>query len=171
MSDPRAEVLRWARSQIGTTDPAAYFADAAPAFTSMRGISWCQIGALWCLRQAGLTDWTHAIGGGWLSRLPVTRTPLPGDIEYLANSKAGHPVQHGCVFAGVTADGALVSIDFNVAGGTVAEKVRRAEWYSPRPVFYSIQRLVDAKLAADAEVKALEKHDTDPCLPPFPVEP
>jgi hypothetical protein len=147
--DYRGLVLEIARAEIGSTDPTPYFREAAPAFDGTAGVSWCQIGALFCLRRAGLTDWVHDIGGGWLGRLPLTDDPQPADLEVLERSKSGALVWHTCLFERRHPDGSLSSIDFNVGGGTVAEKTRRPEWYRPRPQFRSIQPLIDAALIRD----------------------
>jgi hypothetical protein len=86
----RARVVELARGEIGLSDAGKYWRDVlGPSWVGPYPKHWCGAFALWCLRQAGLTDWQWQVGKGFLSRLPQTRRPEPGDMGYV-----DQPFQH-----------------------------------------------------------------------------
>lgn len=99
---------------------------------------WCGAFALWAIKQAGLAlDVSWVIGKGFASALPITRSPLPGDVAYL-----DQPWQHHAIVERLDSD-TLTTIDGNQPD--VRRKIR------PRPrdmVFYSIQPYIDAYIEA-----------------------
>lgn len=129
----REAVVRIARAELDLSDATKYWRDvlqSGPPFPP----AWCGAFALWCLRQAGLTDWHWAIGKGFLWRLPRTETPLPGDLGY-----QDQPFQHH--FVVVEADQhTLTSVDGNQGKPGVQERHRAVG--SPKLVFYSIAPLL-----------------------------
>lgn len=141
--DYRAAVVAAARSQVGKRDLDTYFADAAPQFVNQKPPpSWCGIGALWCLHQAGLAkDKMWQTGLGFLLTkprpMPTTSEPKPGDIAYFDN------LQHQAVVLAVHPDTVDLA-NFNGAGGVVSlSNTDRAK----AKAFYSIQPHIDAAKA------------------------
>jgi hypothetical protein len=152
---------------LGTEDAEPYFRDAAPCYTdgAASGKSWCGIVALSVARSVGLTDWEWRDGRGFLYRLgwdQMTRKPAVGDICYL-----DRPHQHHCVVISVNhAEGTVLTVGGNegVPGavrGPTERKIR-----DKRLSFFSIRKWVDAAEKRDAEIRALEKADTDHGDPP-----
>lgn len=128
----RNKVLEFAKAEIDSTDRDKYCAGVGlrPPF---KGLSWCGIFALWCLRQAGLTVFNWRLGVGFVLPLglKLTKTPQPGDILVL--KKYWH---HGIVEK--VENGIVYSID-----GNLSNKVQR----KARPIntidyFYSIDTLI-----------------------------
>jgi hypothetical protein len=155
----REAVLDIARAELGTTDPARYFADAAPCYEpkDYDRKHWCQIFALYCYRKALLTRrlWVDQIGySGDL--VPVVRSKaLPADLTILQNNKYGVEVWHGAIFVGSDGD-TDHTIDGNTSTG-VDERERDVRIYKPRPGYYSIQRWVDALADALEAFKGIDK--------------
>lgn len=120
-------------------------------------ISWCGIFALYCLHGAGLAlDKNWVLGAGFILQqphpLPVTRSPLPGDIGYIAK-----PYQHHFIVESV--DGPLVhSID-----GNQPDIRRKTRGISSALTFYSIAPLLElAELPAPIA--------TPPVMSPFAIQ-
>lgn len=102
---------------------------------------WCGAFALWCLRAAGLCDWTWRASVGFLyvdddgkrsatPRLPITTTPEPGDVAYYQAK------QHYAIVSHIDGDN-VVTIDGNQPDIRLRErKLGAAEAY------FSIRELV-----------------------------
>jgi hypothetical protein len=128
----RGRAVRIAKAELGRGDPQRYASAAGGSVPT--GESWCGIFALWVLRQAGLTDWTWQWGWGFISKLPRTSNPQPGDIAFKQE-----PFQHQAVVE--KAKGGYVwTINGNSDGGRVVRKVHPISYWTE---FRSIQPLVD----------------------------
>jgi hypothetical protein len=136
MSDPRYTVIAVATAEVGTKDPIKYWLDALGSVPE-HNLAWCGLFALWCLRQAELTDWTWAIGKGFLYRLHRTSDPLVGDLVYFDK-----PYQHHAILRDII-DGDTVPLIQGNYGvpGHVAEST--CSLSAKNPVFFSIQSLID----------------------------
>lgn len=137
----RREVVRIACTQLGVRDPKPYWADVlGPGWRGPYPRHWCGAFALWCLRQAGLTDWRWTVGKGFLGdergrwRLATTKRPEPGDIGYIDK-----PFQHYFIVAEADAKEAA-SIDGNqgAAPGVVQERRRKLA----AATYFSIAKLL-----------------------------
>lgn len=139
-ADARARVVAIAQAELGDQDPDKYWRLVCPALMGHpHDVAWCGGFALWCLRTAGLCDWSWKIGSGFLEvkGLPKVSLPEPGDIGYLAKG-AHHFVVDHCQ------DGQVYSIDgnhFTAPREGVGTAVRRIVDVS---AFYSIRNLVPA---------------------------
>jgi hypothetical protein len=88
--------------------------------------------ALWCLRQAGLTDKTWVDGKGFaMGWLPVVQLPEPGDIAYF-NRFQHYAIVERCE------NGRVWLINGNGAGGKVTASDRPI---SDAALYFSIGRL------------------------------
>jgi len=137
----RDAVVQIARAEVGLSDASKYWRDvltSGPPYPP----HWCGAFALFCLRQAGLTDWHWEIGKGFLWRLRRTLDPQPGDIGY-----QDAPFQHHFVVTEADKH-TLESVDGNQ--GTPGVQVRHRAVGSPKFAFYSIASLLH------------ETTDTDP---------
>jgi len=148
MKDYRAELLEWAKGEVGPGRRADYWravygSDPGPK------LAWCGVFCLAGLHHVGLTDAKWILGQGFLYQLRRTTTPQPGDIGYL-----DQPFQHHYVVAEV-GEHTLTSIDGNQGTPGVQERHRAVNGKS---VFFSIQPLVDAV--------ELQSRDTEPPAPP-----
>jgi hypothetical protein len=140
----RERVVAIARGELGEQNPSKYYAEAAPIYlgTKPNEKSWCGVFALWCLRRAGLTDWTWKDGVGFVfdgktQRLPSVSLPEPGDIAYFARN------QHYAIVERVE-NGFVHTIDGN-AKTTPDEGVEtRRRPIGEAAAYYSIRRLVPA---------------------------
>lgn len=136
--DARARVVSLAQGEIGIQDPDKYWHLVCPALMGhAHDVAWCGGFALWCLRTAGLVDWSWKIGSGFLEvkGLPRVSLPEPGDIGYLAKN-AHHFVVVDCH------DGVVDSVD-----GNHIPAPREGVGVATRPIrdvtaFYSIRNLV-----------------------------
>lgn len=139
----RSRVVEIAASQIGVADPSPYWlAVFGSVPTSATGkVHWCGAFALWCLRQAGLTQrkWTKAKGFIWcdehgaFSRTPylsIVKRPEPGDIAYF-----DQPFQHYAIVEGLG-----VNLVYLIAGNL--PDVGRQTAPILRPAYYSIESLI-----------------------------
>ena len=100
-------------------------------------IAWCGIFALWVLHQAGLGEdvlWKYD-GRGFLSRLPQTSDPQPGDLAYISAK------QHHAIVEKVVGND-VYTLDGNSRGRQVAANVRPRSTFA---AFYSIQPLLDGE--------------------------
>lgn len=87
--DARAQIVAIAEAEIGLQDPDKYWQLVCPQLMgNPHKVAWCGGFALWCLRQAGLTDWSWQVWSGpgtpsgFLYHLLPTRHPKPGDMAY-----------------------------------------------------------------------------------------
>jgi len=139
----RDRVVELAVGELGLSDASKYWRDvltSGPPYPP----HWCGAFALWCVRQAGLTDWHWQIGKGFLWRLKRTATPEPGDIGYV-----DQPFQHH--FVVVEADRHTIgSVDGNQGHPGVQARSRATGKHS----YYSIASLLRTV------------SDTDPAPPP-----
>jgi hypothetical protein len=134
----RETVLQIANEYIGECDPLPFFEDCARQFVDDRSWterSWCGIFALYCLRKAGLVDWTWQTGVGFLYRLRSVSLPEPGDIAYFGAN------QHHAIVVEV-AQGKAKMIN-----GNGYPKPRRGVTVTTRPLsdaaaYYSIGKLI-----------------------------
>ena len=143
----RAGVVGIARAELGLSDASKYWRDvltSGPPFPP----SWCGAFALFCLRQAGLTEWHWEIGKGFLWRLKRTYDPQIGDCGYL-----DQPFQHHFVVTEVGTH-TLTSVDGNQGVPGVQERHRALP--NPHLVFYSI----DPLLRSDTEPAPPSAHPT-----------
>lgn len=137
-AEARARVVAIARGELGPQDPDKYWRLVQPALMgNPHGVAWCGGFALWCLRTAGLCDWTWKIGSGFLEvkGLPRVSPPQPGDIGYLTHNA------HHFIVEDVR-DGKVTSIDgnhFAAPAEGVGEATRALGEVS---AFYSIRNLV-----------------------------
>lgn len=113
--DPRLRVRQAARSQLGRTNSAPYWADVLPGQPSSGWPrDWCGAFALWALHQAGLAkDVSWIIGKGFLFLLPRTQNPQVGDIAYFDTN------QHHAVVVGVGPN-SVDLVNGNGTGGAVS---------------------------------------------------
>ena len=138
--DPRARVVAIAVGELDSDDWQHYQTEAAPVYPFGVRKSWCGIFALWCLRQAGLTEWLWKDRDGFVFRLGwrVTSSPQPGDIGVKHEPYAHHWVVERVDFVA----GIIHAIAGNGEGGEV---VRQQYSLGSREIdVYTIQRLVDA---------------------------
>lgn len=133
MKDYRAELLEWAKGEVGPGRRADYWRTVYGSDPGPK-LSWCGVFCLAGLHHVGLTDAKWILGQGFIYplKLPQTRTPSRGDICYLHS-----PFQHQFLFD-YEYDGKIHSVDGNQPD--VREKKRRPDGL----VFYSIQPLIDA---------------------------
>jgi len=131
----RARVVALAKSEVGKADVDRYAASACPGCVGSR-FEWCGVFALWALRTAGLTDWQWRIGSGFLTRLPTTSNPKPGDMAYFDS------YQHHAIVAGVRGE-TVDLINGNGQGGVVTESSAPK---GKAAAYYSIEQLIAAKL-------------------------
>ncbi len=125
--------------ELGKSDPAPYYESAGLGTNPANWPkAWCGIFCLWGLHEAGLAlDWVWEFDPaqkkyGFLYKLPITRSPQPGDIAYFAGKQHHAIVERVSYKLVTTIDGAQV-------GNTVARRTR-----SRRKVtaFYSIDPLL-----------------------------
>jgi hypothetical protein len=139
----RSKVLELATLELGNADPSKFWKDAFGQVPKKK-YAWCGIFALWCLRQAADCNWTWSIASdksGFLFRLNRTSDPLPGDIAYF-----DQPYQHHAIVREIKGD-ELFLIQGNYGfPGHVAES--QCSVSAKKPVFFSIQRIVDEALGS-----------------------
>jgi hypothetical protein len=145
MQEKRNEVIEIARTQLHVLDPVDYWQDAAAVPpTNYHKYAWCGIFALWCLRQAGLTErkWIAGKGFIWLddngksSKLPYLPIVHPsrcdvGDVVYFDK-----PFQHYALVEAIEKDWIHV-----IAGNT--PDVDQSKIRATKGQYYSIHRLVE----------------------------
>jgi hypothetical protein len=136
----RSKVLELATLELGNADASKYYRECLGQVPAKK-YAWCGIFALWCLREAADCKWTWAIGSGFLFRLNRTSDPLPGDIAYF-----DQPYQHHAIVREIKGD-ELFLIQGNYGfPGRVAES--QCSISAKKPVFFSIQRIVDEALGS-----------------------
>lgn len=140
----RAAVREWERYPEGRK--ALYYQETG----GEPGSDWCGIFILRSLQEAGLAKgvkWIQSRGFIDPLRLPVVKTPLPGDIVYVPS-----PFQHQAMVVSYDpATGMVTSIDGNQPG--IEPRVRFVQ--NGNIQFYSIQPLVDAAERESSFVGAL----------------
>ena len=133
---PCRELVLWfAYSQLDQRDPSPYWLDAYGQLPDVDTRAWCGVFDLWCLRQAGLTNWHWEAGKGFASRLHQTSEPQPGDVVYFDK-----PYQHHALL--VKVDGDLLHLiqgNYGAPGRVALSIVSRRQ---KRPLFYSIAQLL-----------------------------
>ena len=132
-SDVVNEAIReWERYPKGRPD---LYADEVGG---ARGAEWCGYFVLRSLQRAGLAKgvrWIQSKGFIDPLNLPITRSPLPGDVAYVAE-----PFQHEAVVVSYDPiTGMLTTMDGNQPA--IKPKVRFVQ--NGGIMFYSIQPLVD----------------------------
>ncbi len=132
---PRQRVADIARSQLGSTDNAKYWASALPG-QNPAGLSWCGAFTLWALHEAGLAlDTIWKLGVGFVSgKLPLTKNPEIGDIAYFTAN------QHYAVVLNV--DPIARTVELANGNGTGGKVTRSVVPFSSAAGFYSIAPLV-----------------------------
>lgn len=136
----RAAVVAAAVSQLGNTDPSAYWADVLPGKDPGEA-DWCGAFALWCLHQARLAlDWFWEIEQGFAlsdkhQSLPMTKSPLPGDMAYFDHN------QHMAVVERVTP----TTVNLVNGNGNAGAVTRSTELRSSVTAFFSIAPLLAEK--------------------------
>jgi hypothetical protein len=136
--DARARVVAIARAELGERDPDKYWVEVCPALVGRpHDVAWCGGFALWCLRHAGLVDWTWKPGMGFLELHGMPRVPLPepGDVAYFAKN------QHHAIVVGV-GGGFVELVNGN---GMTAPREGVTETRVPLlsvTAFYSIERVL-----------------------------
>ena len=134
----RQKVANAARSQVGSSDKAKYWASALPG-QNPAGLDWCGAFALWSLHAAGLAkDWFWQLGKGFLmtdkTKLPITTVPQVGDIAYFTTN------QHEAVVLSVDSNNKTVELaNGNSTGGKVT--ISNIPW-NKATAFFSITPLV-----------------------------
>jgi hypothetical protein len=75
------------RESKGTPRVSTYWREVLkPADQLTPPKDWCGAFVLWVLHTAGIAlDTKWAVGSGFLSHLPITKNPKPGDVAYLAH--------------------------------------------------------------------------------------
>jgi peptidoglycan hydrolase-like protein with peptidoglycan-binding domain len=135
VTDYRAELLEWAKGEVGRGRRADYWLSAL-GYDPGKGKAWCGAFCLAGLHHVGLAvDFKWGIDGSGMVgplKLRQTKTPSRGDIGYLHA-----PFQHHFLFDYLH-DGWYHSVDGNQPD--VREKQRRGD----KLVFFSIQPLIDA---------------------------
>ncbi len=137
-SDARARVVAIAQGELGDRDPDKYWRLVQPALMGHpHDVAWCGGFALWCLRMAGLCDWSWKIGSGFLEikGLPKISLPEPGDIGYLAKNA------HHFIVEDVH-DGKVFSIDGNHLAPPREGVGAAVRLLGDVTTFYSIRNLV-----------------------------
>lgn len=130
----RELVVKIAAAEVDGNLPGKYWLDVlGPDWRGPYPKHWCGAFALWCLREAGLTDWRWEVGKGFLWRLPRTTDPQPGDIGYL-----DQPFQHHFVVERADKH-TLTSIDGNQGAPGVQ---RRNRAINGKSTFFSIAPLL-----------------------------
>lgn len=133
---PRLRVAQAAKSQLGRTNAAPYWADVLPG-TPPSGYpkDWCGAFDLWALHQAGLAkNLNWVIGQGFLQNLSTTQNPQVGDTAYFDTN------EHHAVVTGVDrAAGTVSLVNGNGAGGAVSASVTPMSHVAG---FYSIAPLL-----------------------------
>lgn len=139
----RAGVVAAALSQVGASDPAKYWASAAPGVAVQRGIDWCGGFVLWALHQAGLAldrQWKFGLGFILVGPKPLafTKDPKLGDVAYFDKN------QHHAVISAVNGD-AVELVNGNGTAGKVSTSVisKAAHLSNQKNAFFSIQRLLN----------------------------
>ena len=131
----RAAVVKAAMGEVGSNDIQKYWSAAAPGALIAKGTSWCGGFALWALKQVGLaTNIFWEFGKGFLYHLPITHSPQPGDIAYVAQ-----PYQHHAVVESANTDGTVNLINGNGEGGKVSLSKTPMSHVT---AFYSIEPLI-----------------------------
>ncbi len=134
----RSRVVAIARAELGIQDPQKYIRDAAPMYVGLppNAKAWCGIFALWCYRQAGLTDkkWVDRLGfaEGYLPH--VFGIPEPGDLAYYERG------QHYAIVERV-ADGYVYTIDGNAKTAPLEGVETRRRPITEAKGYYSIRNL------------------------------
>lgn len=133
----RAEVVRIAGSQLGSTDASPYWTEVYGSYPG-KTFAWCGVFALWVLHQAGLTKAKWLTGPkeyGFIYplKLPMVASPKPGDIAYFNKN------QHQAIVASVSGNGWVTLINGNGEGGAVTESQ-----VAVVTAFYSITKLIEA---------------------------
>ena len=139
MNELRSKLCEIAYCELGNTATAPYWLDVQGSNPGKK-YAWCGVFYLWCLRRLELCDWKWP--GLYFSRkLHTTTDPQPGDLAYF-----DQPFQHHAMVQSV--DGDTVNLIQGNYGtpGRVDESVCNIK--AKHPVFYSIQPLVDAKMAS-----------------------
>lgn len=142
--DARARVLAIARGELGEQDPNKYYRDAAPQFAD-RGlehkVSWCGVFALWCLRQAGLTDATWSSSpsrpGFAPEILKATHDPEPGDVAVFSH------LWHHAIVAELPGDGTVRTVDGNTLPAPLEGVAERTHPIAAVFAFYSLRPLIE----------------------------
>lgn len=143
--DKRAEVLSIAAGELGTKDPSPYWLDTYGSVPE-HAYQWCGVFALWCLRQAGLTEWKWIAGPGFLlnhgsDNLRRTLQPEPGDVAYI-----DAPFRHHALVQRRQGD-TVYLIQGNCGWpGHVAESTMSIK--AKQPAFFSIAQWLDGETAA-----------------------
>ena len=133
-TDPRELVLWFARSQLGSTDARPYWLDAWGHLPD-HALAWCGVFALWCLRQAQITDWTWVLGKGFAYKLGRAKVPQPGDVAYFDK-----PYQHHALVVSIDNDALyLIQGNYGVPGRVALSLVSVK---AKRPAYYSLARLL-----------------------------
>lgn len=133
----RQTILSVASNEIGPQDPKKYWLDVIPEHPGFSG-AWCGGFTLWVLHQAGVAkDISWEMGKGYCYRLPITNSPLPGDIAYF-----DQPYQHHAIVESIDGN-VLNTIDGNQPGNTVARRTRPRDTVT---AFYSIEPLLSASM-------------------------
>jgi hypothetical protein len=135
--DARARVVEIARGELGPQDPDKYWAVVCPALVGHEHtIAWCGGFALWCLREAGLTDLSWVVGKGFVGHLRSTALPEPGDVAVF-----GAPLWHHAIVTGF-GDGHVETIDGNTMPFPLEGVTAKRHPITPAAAFYSIASLI-----------------------------
>lgn len=141
MNELRDKLLQIAYAELGNSDPHRYWLEAfgSDPNTPKRKLSWCGIFCLYCMRKLELCDWMWITGKGFLFRLHITTKPQPGDIAYF-----NAPFQHHALVQSVEGNTLkLIQGNYGTPGHVGESTCSIAE---KRPVFYSIEPLIQARL-------------------------
>jgi hypothetical protein len=143
----RQLILDTATSLIGNPNPDMFWKDALPGYLpgAQKGLAWCGVFNLYCLRQAGVTTRKWKLGYGFLSvapALPQTADPQMGDTAYFHT-----PFQHHAIIDRIEGE-TLYTVDGNQGA---PQTVRRKE----RPLVPRnyVQRALNTHLPHDKALK------------------
>ncbi len=142
--DARARVVARALGELGEQDPDKYYDVVAPQFSGGKNdhaISWCGIGALWCLVMEGLCTWNWETGRGFVYRLKTLSLPLPGDIAIFRKGATGKDLWHHAIVKDY-GNGKVNTVDANVLPYPKEGWAEKTRPIDTNVTFYSIATLI-----------------------------
>jgi hypothetical protein len=143
----RQLVYDTAISFVGNPSPDIFWKDALPGYLpgAQKGLAWCGVFNLHCLRQAGLTTRKWRLSYGFLyipPALPRTSDPQMGDTAYF-----DYPFQHHAIVEKVTGE-SLFTVDGNQGAPQTVRRKERA--LVPRDY---VQRALNTHLSPANQLK------------------
>lgn len=110
-NNARLCMLGLALGEVGQGDGFKYYENT---LDSTSAVDWCGIFMLWAAKKCGMyPTWKWEVGKGFLYKLPIIQTPVPGDFAYYTKN------QHHAIVYDVQA-GVLTTISGNGVNGKVS---------------------------------------------------